>query len=46
LLGLELGAVDSEGATLPVIDGFALKVGVSLGCEVGIMDKDGVMLGL
>jgi hypothetical protein len=41
-----LGLVEIEGATLPVMDGFALKVGVSLGCVVGTMDMDGIVLGI
>jgi len=41
-----LGWVEIEGTTLPVTDGFALKVGVSLGCEVGTMDMDGIVLGI
>jgi hypothetical protein len=45
-LGLMLGWVEIEGATLGVTDGIALKVGVSLGCEVGPMDNDGIVLGV
>eukprot|EP00978_Attheya_sp_CCMP212_P043657 scaffold288702_cov35-Attheya_sp.AAC.1 len=47
-----LGWVEIEGTTLGVTDGFTLKVGVSLGCEVelgfvaGSDDTDGTGLGL